>query len=376
MYCKFHNSIAELGEAPWASLTQHYGPTLQYPFLHALEHSGSVSEKSGWRPHHLGVYSDDDLLAAMPLYIKSHSYGEYVFDFNWANAYQQHHLSYYPKLLCGVPFTPVTDERLLVTEHANLSALLPAISDAIRQTAEAHNLSSFHCNFLPENRSRQFVSNDMPQRVGVQFEWQYQHETNFDDYLNSMVSRRRKSIRKERQKLKENHISIRRLTGSQISAEAMHIFYLCYQHTYLKRSGHTGYLNQAFFTLLRENFNDNMMLVIAEENGEPIASALFLYNSKQLCGRYWGALTERDGLHFECCYYQGIEFAIEQQIPLFNPGTQGEHKILRGFRPVFSYSNHWLKHTGFHNAVTRAVSEEAEAMRQYKRDCDALLPFK
>lgn len=214
------------------------------------------------------------------------------------------------------------------------------------------------------------------QRRSVQFQWFNREYQDFDHFLQGFTSRKRKSIRKERNKIAAQGIRVERLSGNNISREHMDIFYQCYRATYLKRSGHSGYLNQSFFTELHQNMADNMMLVLAWQGDIPIASALFFHQQSALYGRYWGALQEADGLHFECCYYQGIEFAIEHKINLFNPGTQGEHKILRGFEPSYCYSNHYLQDPRFAEAVERFLRQENEGLALYKADAESLLPYR
>jgi predicted N-acyltransferase len=370
----FIDSIAQIESADWDALITDNSPFLQHAFLMALEQSDCVSRQTGWQPHHCLIYQQQRLVAALPLYIKYHSYGEYIFDFAWAQAYQQQGLHYYPKLLCGIPFTPVTLSKLLGCVPTDM--LLPALKQALYQECDRLGLSSIHWLFEDSTFSTRLSQQGLQQRLSVQFHWFNRGYDDFDHFLQSMTARRRKTIRKERQKIQQNDLSVSRLVGQQIQAEDIQLFYACYRETYLKRSGHEGYLSLACFERIWQTMSEYLMLVVAKKQDQPIASALYLFNQHQLCGRYWGALQEEDALHFECCYYQGIEFCIEQQIPLFNPGTQGEHKILRGFNPTWCYSNHYLCDQRFNHAVSQFLAEEAKQLQHYKVDAEAALPFK
>lgn len=285
-------------------------------------------------------------------------------------------------MVACIPFTPVTGSRLLFDVNSpysfeDINAFLLISKDKILESARA---SSFHFLFLPEYQSQQLAQDKMLQRLSVQFVWQNKGYENFDDFMQQMTSRKRRSIRKER--LAATNITdtekvvIKRLCGEHLTSEVLADFYLCYQQTYLKRSGHTGYLNEAFFNYLQSSMQDNIMIVMAYHADKCIAAALFFYNEEQLFGRYWGALQEVSGLHFECCYYQGIEFAIEEKLRQFNPGTQGEHKILRGFEPTLCFSNHYLQHPGFQGAVDDFLQKERIGIEQYKRQAQSVLPFK
>ncbi len=370
------SSLSQIPEHQWQRLAKHASVFMQYGFLQALEQSGSVSPLSGWQPRHIVAYQDEQLVFAMPGYVKSHSYGEYVFDFAWAEAYQRHHLNYYPKYLCAIPFTPVTGQRFLYQNEADQSAIITDCLTFIRSQLQSNELSSFHLLFCSQSDSDLLAKQGFMQRLSVQFQWHNRGYQDFDDFLASFTARRRKSVKKERMKLQHHGLTVKRLEGADITATEMDFFYQCYRQTYLKRSGHQGYLTPKFFQQLMENMQEQLLLVVAYRDKQPIASALFLFDQQQLCGRYWGALEEWDGLHFECCYYQGIEFSIEKRISLFNPGTQGEHKILRGFEPDLCYSNHWLEEPAFARAVDDFLIREAPQIRLYQQNARELLPFK
>lgn len=385
---KSFSSIAQIGKDSWQRAFANGGPTLQYSFLLALEESHSVGPKTGWTPHFIGIYKAADLVALLPGYSKSHSYGEYIFDHAWANAYAQHGFNYYPKWICAVPFTPITKQRIgfieLVTNTAestdnsiNRAAIIDFLGQALPEYITEQGFSSAHLLFVNHTENTLLNSETkLSQRWSLQFEWQNQNYTDFTDYLSWMVSRKRKSIKKERNKIAKQGISVKQHFGTELSSEHMAFFYECYKITYLKRSGHEGYLTRNFFERLYSDMAEHILLVIAYENERPIAAAFFLYDTTELYGRYWGALNEADGLHFECCYYQGIEFAIQQKIQRFNPGTQGEHKILRGFAPTYCHSYHLLNHPDFAHAVEDFVQREKPAIQAYKLQCDELLPFR
>ncbi|WP_353506887.1 GNAT family N-acetyltransferase [Aliiglaciecola sp. LCG003] len=373
---QFIHSVDDISKEIWDELSKNQGLFCRYDFLAALESSGSVGADTGWLPNHLVAYQQESLVAILPLYKKTHSYGEYVFDFAWAEAYQRHQMDYYPKLVNAIPFTPVTGVRCLFVQDIDQTELLQQMVLFINQQLSLLGMSSFHSLFPTQASSELMQSAGCSQRKSVQFQWFNRNYVDFDDFLATFTARRRKSVRKERQKVLAQQVMIKRYSGAELSATEMNFFYLCYCQTYLKRSGHTGYLTQAFFNQLLDRMPENLLLVIAHKHDKPIAGALYLFDQDQLCGRYWGALENVDGLHFECCYYQGIEFCIEKHLDSFNPGTQGEHKILRGFEPIFCYSNHWLADETFQQAVNRFIEQETPQIETYKITAAQLLPFK
>jgi predicted N-acyltransferase len=373
---KFSTSIEKIGQTVWDDLANGNSPFCQYPFLHALETSGSVGADSGWLPFHCVIYQNFEPVGILPLYKKTHSYGEYVFDFAWANTYKQHGINYYPKLVGAIPFTPVTGARLMLSDEVDKQQLLPALCKEITEQLTLSGMSSMHWLFVEQDISQLLHQHGQVQRHTVQFQWFNRQYSSFEDYLSHFNSRKRKNVKKERLKVTSDDVKVVRLHGDNLSKDNMHFFYHCYKQTYLKRSGHDGYLTETFFQQLFKDLRHNLMLVIALKNERPIASALFIFDHNQLCGRYWGALEEVQNLHFECCYYQGIEFCIEQNIAKFNPGTQGEHKILRGFEPIYCYSNHSLKELAFHEAVERFIQQENIQIAEYKNNAEKLLPFK
>ncbi|WP_026375571.1 GNAT family N-acetyltransferase [Aestuariibacter salexigens] len=373
---EFSSDIESVSPDAWDALSGTQCPFLQHAFLQALERTGCVGGSSGWLPNHALVFDQQQLVAAVPLYVKQHSYGEYVFDHAWANAYHRHGLPYYPKLVSAVPFTPVTSSRLLCLPEINEADIVNAVDTAIKSHCANSDYSSMHWLFLPPDLANSLINKGYLSRQSIQFVWYNRGYSTFSDFVGLFASRKRKNILKERRHVAAQHVRIERLSGTAIGEQDMQDFYLCYQQTYLKRSGHTGYLNRAFFMQLLDKLSHHLLLAKAHNDAGVAGCALFLFDRQGLYGRYWGALQDINGLHFECCYYQGIEFAIEKNLAFFNPGTQGEHKILRGFEPTQCLSSHKLFDDRFHDAVGHFLDQETEALTHYKVDADGLLPFR
>lgn len=377
---RIHSRLSELDRDQWQALRHSRYPFLDYDFLLALESSGSIGQETGWLPYYIVAYNDtesDPIEWIVPAFIKTHSYGEYVFDWSWAEAYQHHGLAYYPKLLCAVPFTPSTGPRLLHGPNTSAEQLWPNITALLDQLCEQQSLSGWHINFLPTTHALAITDeqHQPAMRHGCQFHWHNRGYTDFDHYLDTFTSRKRKSVRKERQKITQQGIQIHRKTGTEISTDDIEFFYQCYQMTYAQRRSR-GYLNVDFFRQLLRDMSSQMLLVLAHDNDTPVAAALYFFDEHCLYGRYWGSLVDADALHFEACYYQGIEFCIERKLTRFDPGTQGEHKISRGFEPITTYSLHRLQHSDFHHAVHDFVHQEQQHIAQYQQQARSLLPFK
>ncbi len=362
--------------ARWQSLVGSDTPFTCHRFLSALESSGCVSAATGWQPHHLTWHQSGEVQAVMPCYLKHHSYGEYVFDWSWADAMQQLGRSYFPKLVTAIPFTPVTGPRLLRAPGLQPNELVAQAMDWLHSTLPQRGISSFHLLFAEDDLAAPLQASGLAERQAVQFLWRNPGYGSFEDFLGLMKSAKRKQIRRERARVAEQGIEIRRFLADDLSLDVLAIFLACYQDTYLKRSGHSGYLNEAFFQSLWLHMRDRILLLVAQRGGQPLASALFLFDQSGLYGRYWGALEPVDCLHFELCYYQGIDFAIERGLPCFNPGTQGEHKLMRGFEPVLSRSFHWIAEPAFHQAVCQATRRERTRVQAYAEAARHHLPFR
>lgn len=380
MYCKCYSSVADIPASTWDKLFCSENPFVKHAYLLALEESGCVHAQTGWQPQHMVLLDDESPLAVLPLYAKSHSYGEFVFDWGWAEAYERYGLDYYPKLLTAIPYTPVTGPRVGVSADVDAAKVYPAILSAIQELSRAHGYSGWHLLF-PEASLRTALGATLDgdaflKREAVQFHWFNRDYTGFEDFLLSLRSSRRKNVRRERRLVREQGISLQRKLGGEISDEEWKGFYQCYRDTYRKRSGHDGYLNQAFFKQLRETLTDSLMLVVARRDEAIVASSLFLFDSRSLYGRYWGALDDVSCLHFEACLYQGIEFCIERKLAKFDPGTQGEHKLMRGFEPVRSASCHWIADARFRAAIADFLRHEKRGTDSYQLQAETYLPFK
>ncbi|MFM7274845.1 MAG: GNAT family N-acetyltransferase [Gammaproteobacteria bacterium] len=368
--------IAEVPAAEWDSLSGAQCPFLRHAFLDALEQSGSVGGDSGWTPRHLLLHSGSRLLAAMPCYAKTHSYGEYVFDWSWAEAYSRNGRRYYPKLLSAVPFTPSTGPRLLLAEGVSAVDALAAFREKVDEQLASGAFSSWHLLFPEATLSAACHETGMLRRTGVQFHWHNAGYRDFEDFLARFASRKRKQIRRERRQVEEQGLEIRRLRGPEIDTATWDRFHLFYQMTYARRSGHGGYLSREFFHHLGREMPGSVLLVLALREGEAVAGALNLVGEDALYGRYWGCTEAWAQLHFELCYYQGIEFCIEQGLSRFDAGAQGEHKIARGFEPVITESWHLIADPRFRAAIADFLLREAPAVEAYRADAASTLPFK
>lgn len=373
------SSLAQLPARDWLTLQGTHEPFLRHEFLLALESSGSVGQGTGWLPRYLLVEdaATGTLLAALPAWHKTHSWGEYVFDQEWARAYARYQLDYYPKLLLAVPFTPATTPRLLRRPDVPWSTLLPALQQALQslpQQPEAY--SGWHVLFPPADELPLWQQLGGLLRTGCQFHWHNRGYACFDDFLARFTARRRKEIRRERRRVAEQGLQLQRLTGSDLRPEHAELFIPFYQDTYRRRSGHDGYLRPEFFRHLFATLPEQLLLVLAWRDGVAVGGALSLIGSDTLYGRYWGATDDFECLHFEACLYQGIEFCIERGLQRFDPGAQGEHKIPRGFTPVLTYSLHCLHHEGFQHAIARFLAEESRRVQRYQQEAATLLPFR
>jgi uncharacterized protein len=358
------SSIRRMDEAAWRALEPPDFPFFDFEFLLALERSRSVGRRTGWSPVYLICEEQGRVLGAMPLYLKSDSYGEYVFDWAWANAYHQNGLSYYPKLVCAVPFTPATGPKLLVQPDADRAEVSSALLDAARELGDEHRVSSSHALFLPQIELADFENHGFAVRHSLQFHWRNRGYGGFADYLDAMTSKRRRQVARERRQLEG--VEVEYLTGEALGPEHAAMMYRYYLDTYDRKWG-SPYLTGAFFDEVFRTMRDRVMLAVAREEAtlRPVAGALFFFKGEALFGRYWGATKAVRNLHFELCYYQGIEFAIERGLLLFEAGAQGEHKLARGFLPAVTYSAHQIRHSSFRRAIEQYIAEE-RAMISYE----------
>jgi predicted N-acyltransferase len=360
--------IAELSADAWNALAGD-SPFVQHAFLHALESTGCVGPDIGWEPVHLALFRGDRLEAAMPLYVKHHSWGEFVFDWAWADAYRRHGLNYYPKLVCCVPFSPVPGPRLLAKNDADRATLIQA---AIKLTQDM-GFSSFHILFPTESDHAALNAAPLMHRSGFQFHWFNAGYTSFDDFLAAMTHDKRKKIRQERKKLDKLGVTFRWVEGRDSTDADWDHFMRCYADTYARHRSEP-HLNRAFFADLRTKLPDNVVLIIADRNGMPIACSFCIKDSQRLYGRHWGTLEYVPGLHFETCYQQGIEYAIAHGLQVFEGGAQGEHKLARGLVPTATHSWHWLENAEFRDAVDRFLERETDAIGHYMDEMEG--PFR
>ncbi len=361
-------TLAGIDAAAWNRLAGG-NPFLRHEFLHALIDTGCASARSGWQPQILVLERDGDFAGAMPLFLKSHSYGEYVFDWAWADAYSRHGIEYYPKLLCAVPFTPVTGPRVLAENDIDRALLIGKALDL------AKGVSSLHILFPPEEQAEMMRARGMLMRRTVQFHWTNAGYKDFDDFLSRMSHQKRKNLKQERRKVREAGVTFRWLRGGEIRREHWEFFNQCYRNTY--RAHHsTPYLNLEFFQRIGQALPEHTVLIVGERNGAPIAAAFNLYTPSTLYGRYWGAIEYVPLMHFEACYYQAIDFAIAQKLELFEGGAQGQHKLFRGLLPVETLSAHWLAHPQFSRAIEDYLERETEGIAKYVNELNEHSPFK
>ena len=365
------SSIAEVAAAEWNALAAG-NPFLRHEFLNALHETGCASPKTGWGPQYLLLERDGALAAAMPLYVKAHSYGEYVFDWSWAEAYQRHGLDYYPKLLCAIPFTPVGGRRLLARTGEDAAVLAKAALALAREL----EVSSLHCLFPDPEDAEVLESLGMMVRHGVQFHWENEDYATFDDFLREMNHDKREKVKQERRKVHEAGITFEWREARDITDRDWSFFYRCYAKTYREHYS-TPYLNLEFFRSIGASMPEHLMLVIASRAGKPIAASFNVHDGTTLYGRYWGAVEHHSVLHFETCYYQVIEYCIARGIQRFEGGAQGERtKLARGLRPVQTTSLHWIARRDFASAIENFLSREADGIAHHLDELSERAPFK
>jgi hypothetical protein len=367
--------IAALDPAEWAALTTHGSPFLHHEFLAGLERTRCVGAGTGWTPAPLALADDAGLLAAVPAYVKTHSYGEFVFDFAWAQAYARAGLDYYPKLVVGVPFTPATGARLLVRSGADRATTVAALLPALEAHARALGCSSIHALFLDAADRAAFENAGWLLRRDCQFHWTNRDYASFDDYLGAFTAEKRKKAKRERRRVAESGIRFETWHGRDLDAARLDRVYALHRTTFL-RHGHEPYLTRAFFAHAASTLGDAMMVKAALVAGETVAASVFFRSRDTLYGRYWGAVAELHSLHFEACYHQGIEYCIAQGLARFEPGTQGEHKVSRGFEPAFTWSAHQIADLRFRDAIREYLAREGRAVEAYAAEVGDHVPFR
>ncbi|KTB83896.1 GNAT family N-acetyltransferase [Pseudomonas syringae] len=366
------DSLGTVAPAQWDALVPGNQPFLRHAFLSSLEDSGSLGPRSGWRAEHVLHYENDQLVAALPAYRKWHSYGEYVFDHAWADACRRAGIAYYPKLLIAVPFSPVGGSRILSATPQGGMELLSELPAYLQR----EGLSSAHVNFTdPAADTLLETQEGWLQRIGCQFHWHNRGYRDFQDFLDALSSRKRKQMRKEREQVAGQGIEFEWLEGAQMSEVLWDFVYACYSNTYEVR-GQAPYLTREFFSLLAERMPESIRVVIALQGSRPVAMAFSLIGDDSFYGRYWGCLAEFDRLHFETCFYQGMDYAIAHGLQRFDAGAQGEHKLIRGFEPQITRSWHYLMHPGLKDAVSEFLEQERAGVLAYAEDARSALPYR
>ncbi len=377
------STLADASAAEWNALNADGNPFVRHEFLFALETTGCLGEASGWHPRYFFIHDEGELVAAVAAYVKTNSYGEFVFDWSWADAYQRHGEAYYPKLVVGIPFTPATGPRLLVREDRNFEPHAQLLTRALLQYAETEGFSSVHHLFVPEREQRLLTHTPgYPHlaRIDCQYHWQNAAYASFDEFLGTCTSKRRKTLRRERRHVTDAGLTLQRRSGSSLSASEWADVHDFYTSTFDRKWGNP-WLTLGFFERMGSHFGDATLIVFAYDPADPtperpVACSVMFEGGDTLYGRYWGCRRDYHSLHFETCYYQGIEHCIERGLQRFEPGAQGEHKITRGFQPTLTRSAHAVFHPGFRDAIEEFLKEERPYVEQRCSGLTDLLPFR
>ncbi|HEX4479477.1 MAG TPA: GNAT family N-acetyltransferase [Rudaea sp.] len=370
-----HQRLNEIDAAAWNALLPNDNPFVGHAFLSGLEEHGCLHPRRGWNPHHVALYRGDELVAAAPCYLKGNSHGEYVFDWSWAGAYERNGLDYYPKLLSAVPYSPVTGPRLLVGQSDDAPLLRQLLLECLRTQTDSNGLSSVHLNFADDTDAAAFGdANDWLPRFDWQFHWRNAGWGDFSEFLGAMSSKKRKNIRQEREHVARAGVTCEILHGDEMSAADWRTVHAFYESTFDEKGNYPA-LTLKFFEHLGRAMPRRVLAVIARRAGEPIAAALLLRSSDTLYGRYWGSSENIPGLHFEVCYYQGIEYCLKHRLTRFEPGAQGEHKLARGFLPTITRSFHYLADARFRTAIRDSLRREAISLENYRDELMSHSPF-
>lgn len=370
------NRINDVSAEEWDALVSDDNPFIKHTFLATLEEHQCVGQTYGWIPQHIAIYDDADVLVgAAPMYLKDNSYGELVFDWNWADAYHRSGLRYYPKLVTAIPYTPVTGPRLLVSPRSDTLNIRKILIDSAIALAEKNNLSSMHWLFTNAQDTDALRQSGLALRLGCQFHWHNHDYKSFTDFLNVLSAQKRKMIKRERRRVQEQGITLEVLHGDEMSEEQWYVFHRFYESTFERKSGMPT-LSLSFFMTLAERMPRNMVVVLARHNNHYVAGAFNMRSSDTLYGRHWGCSAEFHSLHFEACYYQGLDYCISNQLQHFEPGAQGEHKISRGFLPTPTWSAHWIAHPEFSSVIYNFCKQEQAGMEHYINDLNQHSPYK
>ena len=372
---EFFSSIDQLDSRQWNALTGGTYPFARHEFLAALEHAGCVGGGTGWQPHYLALRDAAGLAGAAAVYLKTHSYGEFVFDFGWAEAYERLGRRYYPKLTLAAPFTPATGPRLLVRGGLDQEAIAAQLLAALESHAVAKGISSVHALFLDERAHAACAARGWLLRRDCQFHWSNRGYASFEDYLESFTAEKRKKARRERRRVAESGVHFETRFGGELDAPLLERIYALHRDTFV-RHGHEPYLTPAFFAEIARRLPESLMVKLALHGRTLVAVAVFFRSADTLYGRYWGAAADFHSLHFETCYHQGIEFCIEHGLQRFEPGTQGEHKVSRGFEPRLTWSAHFIADRQFRGAIAQYLEREGAAVENYALEVQEHVPYR
>lgn len=369
-------SLSDIAPEQWNDLVHDRHPFLRHEFLTAMEHHRCVGPRTGWLPHHIVCFDEADrLVGAAPLYLKTNSYGEFVFDWSWAEAYRRHGLAYYPKLVSAIPFTPATGQRLLIAPGLNSGAVAASIIHYALEYIREEGLSSLHWLFTTDQDTELLRQQGLMKRLGCQFHWHNRGFRDFQDFLDTLTSKKRKNINRERRHVQETGLELQLIKGTDASESQWQTFHTFYCSTFHRLGGFPT-LTLPFFQEIASTMGDQIILVLACKGRQEVAGAVSFQSNNTLYGRHWGCSINYDSLHFEACYYQGIDYCIGQGLQRFEPGAQGEHKISRGFLPTFIHSTHWLTHPGFREAVADFLDRETPAVQDYARNLTQHSPYR
>ncbi|MFZ1344427.1 GNAT family N-acetyltransferase [Thiothrix eikelboomii] len=374
MQIQILSNLDQVACSAWNALVQDNNPFVRHEFLAALEHHGCVGKNFGWLPRHITIYDGTELIGAMPLYEKYNSYGEFVFDHAWAEAYKRHHLNYYPKLVSAIPYTPASGQRLLAKLGRETEVYALLLASAL-QLAETLQASSVHWLFPLSTEQEWLNQQQLITRHDCQFHWRNFGYSQFDDFLETLSSKKRKNIKQERRKVQEAGVKLRVLDGYSATAADWERFAFFYQHTFESKWG-VPTLNAGFFKEVAAHLPEQVLLIMADQDQECMAGSLMFRSDTRLYGRHWGCTEYFDSLHFEACYYQGIDYCIRHRLQVFEPGAQGEHKVARGFIPTLTRSSHWLAHAGFQQAVRQHTMYEQRSVAEYMQTIAEHLPYR
>jgi predicted N-acyltransferase len=372
---RIHTTIDELNAKQWNALGGDRNPFLRHEFLAALEHTGCIGTGTGWDPCYFTIEDGTGLAGAVPAFKKAHSYGEFVFDFAWAQAYARYGSRYYPKLTVAIPFTPATGPRILIRPDLDRTTIASRLLADIEIYATNHSLSSIHALFLDEPARAACEQAGWLIRRDCQFHWTNHDYPSFDAYLETFTADKRKKARRERRRVAEAGITFETRLGADLDKRTLDQVYAFHRDTFL-RHGHEPYLTRAFFTEAVRTMGENLMVKLAVNGTTPVAAAIFFWSADALFGRYWGAAADYNSLHFETCYHQGIEFCIEHKVARFEPGTQGEHKVSRGFEPTLTWSAHFIANRRFREAIGDYLDREGQSVDAYAEEVQAHVPYR